>query len=42
VAIWDVTSTCKFSKRHLTKRKAFYREANYPFSVEKLDWMKIK
>jgi superfamily II DNA or RNA helicase len=42
VEIWDVTSTCKFSKRHLTKRKAFYREANYPFSTEKLDWMKIK
>ena len=42
VAIWDITSTCKFSKRHLTKRKAFYREANYPFSAEKLDWMKIK
>jgi superfamily II DNA or RNA helicase len=41
VEIWDVTSTCKFSKRHLTKRKAFYREANYPFSAEKLDWMKI-
>jgi superfamily II DNA or RNA helicase len=42
VEIWDVTSTCKFSKRHLTKRKAFYREANSPFSAEKLDWMKIK
>lgn len=41
VAIWDVTSTCKFSKRHLTKRKQFYRDANYPFSAEKLDWMKI-
>jgi hypothetical protein len=25
----------------LTKRKAFYREANYPFSQEKLDWMKL-
>ena len=42
VAIWDITSTCKFSKRHLTKRKAFYREANYPFSAEKLDWMKLE
>jgi superfamily II DNA or RNA helicase len=42
VEIWDITSTCKFSKRHLTKRKAFYREANYPFSAEKLDWMTIK
>jgi superfamily II DNA or RNA helicase len=42
VEIWDITSTCKFAKRHLTKRKAFYREANYPFSQEKLEWMKIK
>jgi superfamily II DNA or RNA helicase len=41
VQIWDVTSTCKFAKRHLTKRKAFYKEANYPFSQEKLEWMKI-
>ena len=38
VQIWDITSTCKFAKRHLTKRKAFYREANYPFSVEKTEW----
>ena len=38
VQIWDVTSTCKFSKRHLTKRKAFYKEANYPFTIEKAEW----
>ena len=38
VEIWDVTSTCKFAKRHLTKRKVFYRDANYPFSQEKLEW----
>ena len=38
VQIWDVTSTCKFAKRHLTKRKAFYKEANYPFTVEKAEW----
>ena len=38
VQIWDVTSTCKYAKRHLTKRKAFYKEANYPFTVEKADW----
>ena len=42
VQIWDITSTCKFAKRHLTKRKQFYREAAYPFSQEKLNWMKIK
>ena len=38
VQIWDVTSTCKFSKRHLTKRKTFYNEANYPYTQEKLNW----
>ena len=42
VQIWDVTSTCKFAKRHLTKRKQFYKEANYPFSQEKLDWAQTK
>jgi superfamily II DNA or RNA helicase len=41
VQIWDVTSTCKFAKRHLTKRKVFYREANYPFTQERLKWMTI-
>jgi superfamily II DNA or RNA helicase len=38
VQIWDITSTCKFAKRHLTARKKFYRDANYPFSVEKTEW----
>jgi superfamily II DNA or RNA helicase len=38
VEIWDITSTCKFAKRHLTQRKAFYKEANYPFTLEKLDY----
>ena len=38
VEIWDITSNCKFAKRHLTKRKQFYKEANYPFTVEKINW----
>ena len=38
VQIWDVTSTCKFAKRHLTVRKKFYTEANYPYAIEKTDW----
>jgi superfamily II DNA or RNA helicase len=38
VEIWDVTSSCKFSRRHLTERKKFYTEAKYPFSLEKIDW----
>ena len=40
VQIWDVTSTCKFAKRHLTKRKQFYKEAKYNFTQEKLEWKK--
>ena len=38
VNIYDVTSTCKFAKRHLQKRKTFYRDANYPFTQEKLEY----
>ena len=38
VQIWDITSSCRFAKRHLTARKAFYKEANYPFVIEKLDY----
>ena len=38
VQVWDVCSTAKFSKRHLTERKKFYREAQYPFSVTKVDY----
>ena len=38
VQIWDITSTAKFSKKHLTERKKFYKEANYPFSIEKVEW----
>jgi len=38
VQIWDITSTAKFSKKHLTERKKFYKEANYPFTIEKVTW----
>ena len=38
VEIWDITSTCKFAKRHLTSRKKFYTEAQYPYSIEKAEW----
>ncbi len=40
VQIWDITSTCKYAKRHLTARKKFYKEAKYPFTLEKTDWQK--
>jgi superfamily II DNA or RNA helicase len=40
VQIWDLTSTCKYAKRHLTERKKFYKEAKYPFTIEKVEWIK--
>ena len=38
VQIWDITSTMKFSKRHLTQRKKWYEGAEYPYSTEKVHW----
>ncbi len=38
VQIWDITSSCKYAKKHLTERKKFYKEAQYPFTIEKIDW----
>ena len=38
VQIWDITSTCKYAKRHLTARKKFYKDAKYPFTLNKVDW----
>ena len=37
VEIWDITSTCKYAKRHLTERKKYYKEAKYPFTVTKVN-----
>ena len=38
VEIYDITSTCRFSKRHLAKRIQYYKDAQYPYSKEKLEW----
>lgn len=38
VNVYDVCSNCKFSKRHLTKRKKFYTEAEYPFTIKKVQY----
>lgn len=39
VEVYDITSTCKFSKRHLTQRKKYYAEAQYPFTIRKVDYL---
>jgi superfamily II DNA or RNA helicase len=37
VTIHDLCASTKYSKRHLTERKRFYKDAQYPFSVKKVD-----
>jgi len=39
VTIWDVTAASKYAKRHLTERKRFYKEAKYPFTIEKVKYV---
>ena len=38
VQIWDFTASTKYAKRHLTERKKFYKEAQYPFTIEKVKY----
>jgi len=38
VEIWDITATTKYAKKHLTERKKYYKEAKYPFNVEKVKY----
>jgi superfamily II DNA or RNA helicase len=38
VQIWDITGATKYAKRHLTERKKFYKEAHYPFTIEKVKY----
>jgi superfamily II DNA or RNA helicase len=39
VNIYDIASTCKYSKRHLTERKKFYDEAKYPYKISKIQYI---
>ena len=38
VQIWDLTAASKYAKKHLTERKRFYKEAQYPFTIEKVTY----
>lgn len=39
VQIWDITSDCKYAKRHLAERKKHYKHAQYPFRIEKVTYL---
>lgn len=36
VEIWDICGSTKYSKKHLTERKSYYKDAQYPFTVKKV------
>jgi superfamily II DNA or RNA helicase len=38
VNIYDICSDLKYSKRHLTKRVKYYKEAKYPFNKRTIDY----
>jgi superfamily II DNA or RNA helicase len=38
VHIWDLTASTKYAKRHLTERKKFYKDAKYPFTIDKVKY----
>ena len=38
VQIWDITASTKYAKRHLTERKRYYKDAKYPFTIEKVKY----
>jgi superfamily II DNA or RNA helicase len=39
VAIFDITSTLKYSTKHLSKRKSYYKDANYPYQTTKVKYL---
>lgn len=38
VNVYDITASTKYAKRHLTERKKFYKDAQYPFTIEKIKY----
>lgn len=38
VEIYDISSTCKFSKRHLNGRLKTYQRVDYPYTKKKVDY----
>lgn len=41
VDVWDITSSLKFSLKHMKARKVFYKDAQYPHTVEKVKYREV-
>lgn len=42
VNVYDICSNAKYSRRHLTARKKFYDDAQYPYTIDKIDYSNTK
>lgn len=38
VNVWDISSTCKFSARHMRERIKFYEDAKYPYHKDRIKY----
>ena len=38
VNVYDICSNSKYSRRHLSDRKKFYKEAQYPYTIQKVTY----
>ena len=41
VSVWDISSDLKYSKKHSAQRKKYYKEQNYPFKEEVIEYQYI-
>ena len=41
VSVWDISSDLKYSKRHSAQRKKYYKEQNYPFKEETIEYQYV-
>ena len=39
VQIWDITASTKYAKRHLTNRKRYYKDALFPYNIDKVKYI---
>lgn len=37
--VWDICSYTKYSRAHLAKRKVYYKDAQYEYTIKKIDWL---
>lgn len=39
VDVYDISSSCKFSRKHMRERQKTYKKVDYPFDLHKIDYL---